>query len=282
VTNPLQTARLTRREKVLKQRIITALVLVTIVLLALFAQETFYWSLLINVAISLAFWEWLRFCKIVDPIHQVVSFLIFFGACFLAQFSYIPFELIVVSACLLWLALIVFTVTDALGFLHQPWCKLGAGVLMISAAGLIVIRLKQLDNGPLWILCFFICVWAADIGAYFVGKRFGKTKLAPTISPGKTVEGLLGGVAFAAVIYVPIMFLNFPLFDAVTLLVTVLVTVLVSVLGDLFESKMKRHVGLKDSSQILPGHGGVLDRIDSLLSGAPFFAFGLMLLGYAS
>lgn len=266
----------------LKQRVITALVLVTIVLLALTAERSIYWSLLINVAVLLAFWEWLRFCEIEELGQQILSFAVFILVSFAAQLNYLPFELVVVATCLLWVGLIIFTLTDAFDFLHRKGIKLAIGVLMISAAALIVIRLQQLNNGPLWILCFFICVWAADIGAYFVGKRFGKTKLAPSISPGKTVEGLLGGVAFAAVLYIPIMFWNFPVGSAITLLATVLVTVLVSVLGDLFESKMKRQAGIKDSSQILPGHGGVLDRIDSLLAGAPFFALGLILLGYAS
>lgn len=265
----------------LKQRIITALVLVTIVLLALFAQQSFYWSLLINVAIALAFWEWLRFCEIAKPVSQGIAFALFFAVCFMVQQGYVSFPIVVGLSCLLWLLLIVFTVSEKAEFLHQQSIKLTAGIIMISAAGQIVIRIKQLEHGPLWILCFFVCVWAADIGAYFVGRRFGKTKLAPKTSPGKTVEGLLGGLAFAVLLYVPIMFYNFPAYAAILLLVTIIVTVLVSVLGDLFESKMKRHVGLKDSSQILPGHGGVLDRIDSLLAGAPFFALGLLILGYA-
>jgi phosphatidate cytidylyltransferase len=208
--------------------------------------------------------------------------LVFAAFAVAAHTQILPFTLLVASACLLWGVLFLFTLTDRVNFLHRTRFKLPMGILLLLAASTIVIRLHQLENGPWWILCFFLCVWAADIGAYFVGRRFGKTKLAPSISPGKTVEGLLGGVALAAVIFVPVVAYNFDFGPALLLLATILATVLVSVMGDLFESKMKRHVGLKDSGQILPGHGGVLDRIDGLLAGAPFFALGLVLLGYAA
>lgn len=266
----------------LKKRIITALILLAIVLTSLFAQNTLYWAVLIYTIIAIGFWEWLRFCEITAIVPQALSMLGFIALAVAAHTQLLPFSLLVMCACLLWVVLFVFTLTDKVNVLHQPVLKLMVGMLLLLAGGTIVIRLHQLDNGVLWILCFFFCVWAADVGAYFVGKRFGKTKLAPQISPGKTVEGVLGGVALAALIFVPILLWNFSAAKAVLLLVTILATVLISVVGDLFESKMKRHVGLKDSSQILPGHGGILDRIDSLLAGAPFFALGLIMLGYVA
>lgn len=264
----------------LKQRIITAVILVVFILAALLAPNSIYWVMLINLAITFGFWEWLQFCKVNGLIQQVAAFSVFFAALFFAQTGWLPFEILVKSACLLWLALILFTFTEKLNFLHQPVLKLVIGVFVLVAAGLVVMRLRQLQYGQLWVLCFFICVWAADIGAYFVGRRFGKTKLAATISPGKTVEGLFGGIALALFIFVPIISLSFSLASGVLLLLTILITVLVSVTGDLYESKLKRYANLKDSSQILPGHGGILDRIDSLLAAAPFFAYGLMCLGY--
>lgn len=265
----------------LKQRVITALVLLAIFLLALFSERSLYWSLLINVAIGIAFWEWQRFCQIENILLKVGSFAVLAAFAYAAQNQIIPFDSLVYLGCALWILMFVFTLTEVLDFLHHSILKLCIGMLLLLIGSTIVIRLHQIENGVLWILCFFFCVFAADVGAYFVGKRFGKTKLAPSISPGKTIEGVLGGAGLAALIFVPIMFWNFSFATAVLLLVTILVTVVVSVLGDLFESKMKRHAGLKDSSQILPGHGGVLDRIDGLLSGAPFFALGLVLLNYA-
>ena len=151
---------------------------------------------------------------------------------------------------------------------------------VLVSSGWFVIELKNIEFGVYWILCFMFCIWAADVGAYFTGKRFGKTKLSPTVSPGKTWEGLIGGLILVALIFVPLIFIYIDSDAALLVLITVLFTAGISVFGDLFESKIKRFAGFKDSSQILPGHGGVLDRIDSLLAGAPFFVMGLIYLGY--
>ena len=264
----------------LKQRVITAIVLVALVLVSLFIKNPIYWRALISAAVIIGFWEWLRFCKIEAPIEKVLSYCLFGGCFYTLQANYLSLSVIVPVLCGLWSLLLCFTLSSKLDFLHNRAIKLLIGVVVLSAGGLILIELKTLPAGAYWVLCFMASVWAADVGAYFVGRRFGKTKLAPTVSPGKTVEGLLGGVAFMLVVYVPTLFYYFSFKTACLLLVTVLITTLVSVGGDLFESKMKRFSGLKDSSQILPGHGGVLDRIDSLLSGAPFFALGLIALGY--
>ena len=182
----------------------------------------------------------------------------------------------------MWFVLFAFTVSDAFDFLHQQAIKLVIGIVILSVTGSLLIDLRLLDYGRYWVLAFLISVFAADIGAYFVGRRFGKTKLSPKVSPNKTVEGLLGGLFLALLIAASLAFYLFSTTTAGLLLVVVSVTVLTSVLGDLFMSKQKRFAGLKDSSQVLPGHGGVLDRADSLLSAAPFFVFGLMLLGFWS
>lgn len=264
----------------LKQRIITALVLVAIVMMALFAPKPLYWRGLISLVVILGFYEWLKFCSINNILLKILSYIAFSVCFYLLQLGYAPMSWVVLVACSLWLLLLIFTLTDVLNVLHQTWLKLPIGIIVLSTAGWLIIEFKELENGALWLLCFLVAVWAADVGAYFVGKRFGKTKLAPKVSPGKTVEGLLGGVALVLLIFTPVLFYYFDTNAAILLLTTVVVTTLVSVGGDLFESKLKRHVDLKDSSQILPGHGGILDRIDSLLSGAPVFAGGLLLLGY--
>lgn len=264
----------------LKQRVITAVILVVILLAALFAPNPIFWRALITIAVLVAFWEWLRFCQISKPLSKMASYLLF-GVCFyLLQLGQVVAVVLVPVACIVWLILLLFTMTDKLDFLHHPLVKLLIGVFVLNVAGWLLIEFKSVANGSLWLLCFMVSVWAADIGAYFAGRRYGKTKLAPKVSPGKTVEGLIGGLVLVAMIYVPVLFINFSVGSALLLLLTVLITALVSVGGDLFESKLKRYVGLKDSSQVLPGHGGVLDRVDSLLAGAPFFYLGLLLLGY--
>lgn len=126
--------------------------------------------------------------------------------------------------------------------------------------------------GPEWVLLLFLLVWAADIGAYIAGKLYGRTRLAPAISPGKTLEGLAGGLIGAGIVVAIASFhFNSP---TVALVVLGMVTAALSVIGDLFESLMKRMAEVKDSGSLLPGHGGVLDRIDSMTIAAPLFAFG--------
>jgi phosphatidate cytidylyltransferase len=266
----------------LKQRVITALVLAAIVLSALFIPNPLLWRALITVVVLLGFYEWLRFCQVDTIAVKAVAYAAFGAALYFTQGGWLALDLVIPVVCMLWLVLLVFTMTDILDILHQKWIKLLIGIVILSSGSFIVIEIKNLVHGSLWLVCFLCAVVAADIGAYFSGRRFGRVKLAPSISPGKTVEGFFGGLGFVALIYIPVLFSLFRADAASLLLLTVLVTAVVSVGGDLFESKLKRHVGLKDSSHILPGHGGILDRIDSILAGVNFFALGLLVLGYLS
>jgi phosphatidate cytidylyltransferase len=135
-------------------------------------------------------------------------------------------------------------------------------------------------DGEFLILLLMFIIWAADIGAYFAGRRFGRHKLAPSISPGKTREGLLGGVVLAVPVALLVSHFTLASPPAVPALVMLtIVTVLASAAGDLFISLHKRTMGLKDTGKLFPGHGGVLDRFDSLLTGSAFFAFGVLILG---
>jgi phosphatidate cytidylyltransferase len=140
--------------------------------------------------------------------------------------------------------------------------------------------LRNQAHGEFLILLLLIIIWAADIGAYFSGRLFGKTKLAPSISPKKTWEGVVGGLLLAA-IAATLMSRYVPSVEAsvVSLLALTVVTVLASICGDLFISVHKRTVKLKDAGKLFPGHGGVLDRFDSLLPGSVFFALGARFLG---
>jgi CDP-diglyceride synthetase len=133
---------------------------------------------------------------------------------------------------------------------------------------------------PWWLMYLFLLVWGADSGAYFVGRKFGKRKLAPTVSPNKSVEGLYGGILTTIIVMLVVQYqyLNLTWVQQLLFLILSLITVFGSVLGDLFESMIKRRAGIKDSGRVLPGHGGVLDRIDSLLAAAPIFATGMYIL----
>jgi phosphatidate cytidylyltransferase len=149
----------------------------------------------------------------------------------------------------------------------------------LSGAGFSLVWLHQQEHGAFLILVLLFTIWAADIGAYFVGRAFGRTRLAPQISPGKTREGLLGGVMLALLVAYLTAQIAGVLPRQVGLFVLLTAVTAVSAAGgDLFISLHKRAVGVKDSGKLLPGHGGVLDRFDSLLAGAPFFALGSLLL----
>ncbi|MBL8398794.1 MAG: phosphatidate cytidylyltransferase, partial [Candidatus Accumulibacter sp.] len=146
------------------------------------------------------------------------------------------------------------------------------GLILLLPAWLALIQIRQ--AGPYVLLAVMMIAWLADTGAYFAGRRWGRHKLAPNISPGKTWEGAIGG-AVAVVVYGLLLSFRFPeLLSASTwrLLIALLALTGVSVMGDLLESLLKRQAGLKDSSNILPGHGGLLDRIDSLTSTLPIVA----------
>jgi len=165
---------------------------------------------------------------------------------------------------------------------HARMFKLAAGTLAVIPAwcALALIHGSQ-PNGHRWLLLALMVIWAADSGAYFAGRHFGKHKLSPRISPNKTVEGFIGGMVASiliALIGAPIAGASIAQLPAVALVVVV--TVGFSVVGDLYESLLKRHVGAKDSGDLIPGHGGILDRIDSVLAALPVFALGKGLLGF--
>lgn len=160
------------------------------------------------------------------------------------------------------------------------WFLLVLGLVLIASTVLSLSVLRQGGNGVARLLYLFFLIFAADTGAYFSGRRFGRRKLAPAVSPGKTVEGAMGGLAACAVWALVAGNLLFHLslgrllgFVALSLIVAAL-----SVIGDLFESLLKRAAGVKDSGRLLPGHGGILDRVDSLMAAAPTMALGLYLL----
>ncbi|WP_456407914.1 phosphatidate cytidylyltransferase [Thiolapillus sp.] len=154
------------------------------------------------------------------------------------------------------------------------------GLVALSGAWLAMVKLHgTADHGPQLMLFLMLLTWVADSGAYFSGRAFGRRKLAPHISPGKTVEGVFGALVGGAVMAAALVWFQWLPLSPVVLVLLCVSTVLVSVGGDLWESFLKREKGMKDSGNILPGHGGVLDRIDAQLAAGPFFLAGLMLLG---
>lgn len=157
------------------------------------------------------------------------------------------------------------------------------GLVLLVPTMLALWMLRDMPNGALRVFFLFFLIFAADTGAYLAGRNFGRRKLAPSVSPGKTVEGAIGGLLLCAAWAACAGPLVFPLGTPMQVLQLVLLCLVVagfSVVGDLIESLFKRSAGVKDSGNILPGHGGMLDRVDSVLAGAPLLALGLSLLDF--
>ena len=155
------------------------------------------------------------------------------------------------------------------------------GLLILIPAWLSLVYLKRSSEGEWhWLLMLLFIIWTADSGAYFIGRRWGKHKIADRVSPGKSWEGTLAGFIsglIIAMIYVVVSGQGIK--DSIIFICVVSITVIFSIIGDLMESVFKRSAGLKDSGQLLPGHGGVLDRIDSLTAAGPVFLYGLLIFG---
>ncbi len=180
---------------------------------------------------------------------------------------------------LIW-ALATFTVLAypaSARVVRRGWVTGLAGILICWAAWISLVVIRAAPDGATWVLWLLFLVWGADVGAYFAGRRFGHSKLAPQVSPGKTWEGVWGGLATSSVVC-GLLLLAMDRFNLGWLLIMVLL-VGVSVFGDLFESVLKRVRGMKDSGSLLPGHGGVLDRIDSVVAVLPCLAVILLQAG---
>lgn len=267
----------------LKQRIITALVLLPIALVGFFLLEGAAFALFIGAVVSLGAWEWARLAGFAAQPLRVL---------YAGSVAALLFGLYQLPALASWVLLfgVVWWVVATVLVLSYPassryWPgvpgKLVIGLLILLPAwqGLVLFKQWPLANGL--ILAVMVLVWAADIGAYFAGKTFGKRKLAPQVSPGKSWEGLVGGLLTSLLITLAVGLYRGWLGSELLLgLAGATLVVLISVVGDLTESMFKRQSGVKDSSNLLPGHGGVLDRIDSLTAAVPVFAVLLWLAGW--
>jgi phosphatidate cytidylyltransferase len=262
----------------LKQRIITAIVLVFISLSALFGANELGWQLAIIGLSMLAAWEWCQFARI----EQVGLKLIYAGlsAISIGLAVYIDYApliiyLVIVQLIVVMVAVSRYQMTAGAAVLQNRLLNAAIGLVFILSFALAMIALREAPFSA-WILLFsMLMIWVMDSGAYFAGRRFGQRKLALHVSPGKTWEGVFGGIILAVLVSAALWWLwAAQLEQQPGLVVFVLFSSLIaalSVYGDLFESLLKRQVGIKDSGKILPGHGGVLDRIDSLLLAIPMF-----------
>jgi len=263
----------------LRQRVITALVLAPLLLWVVLWAPTQIAALVIGTAVLIGAWEWSQFCGLKKFIHRVRYVLLIAAALVLTwryQNDMRVVSAVLISALLWWsLALCWLVFMPARG---QAFAAALAGLPVLVPTWLALTQLHRVPEiGAQLLLLMLVLVFAADIGAYFAGRTFGRLKLAPRVSPGKTWEGVIGGLGAAVMVAVlGAWWFDFKFGAFVGLCTAVAVA---SIVGDLTESMFKRHAGLKDSGKLLPGHGGILDRIDSISAAAPIFALGMVWMG---
>lgn len=269
----------------LKQRVITAIILLALFLLALFALPAWAWAILVGAMLMQGTLEWTNLSKFTGSAakkYRAISLLLIlallaFVLLVPAESQLLPKLALYIIAALLWI-FIVPAWMIANWKPDNPWLMGVTGWALLLPTGLAMLDLRAIS--PWLLLGLMALVWVADSAAYFAGRRFGKHKLAPAISPGKTWEGVAGAM-LGVTIYVVIVAWQSGLYRQYLVFPSGVLAawwwVGLSVIGDLFESLIKRQAGVKDSGALLPGHGGLLDRIDALTSTLPLAALVILL-----
>lgn len=274
----------------LKERIITGLALVSIILCLLFLLPVIYISVAIVIVFAIAAWEWANFAALEQPVERIIYALSFVALALVCivllgkkptLFNLHYLIWLMAIGVLWWMAalylVLTYPATQSLWKSTVLKALLGYSVLVPAVIALLYI--VSLPQGN-WLFLYVIgIVIVADVGAYIFGRWLGNAKLAAHVSPGKSWAGFWGGLISVLLIGGVVSYMNSPFHLSITqLIVCTGIAALASVLGDLVESMFKRQRGIKDSSQLLPGHGGFMDRIDSITAAAPVFLFLVLLL----
>ncbi len=263
----------------LRKRIITAAVLVVALLVTVLYLPAWVTLAVVSAVVLLGAWEWSGFLRLPGAGLRAAYVGLIAVLMFAAWSCTVTARgrMLLMGVTLLWWCIALLWIMLAPRRV-ATWSAASAGVLALVPAWLALVRLRvDLTAGAQWVLYALILVWVADIGAFFSGRQFGRVALAPLVSPGKTWEGVLGAMLVGGVwALAGALWFHLP---ALIFLPLCLAVVGFSIVGDLTESLLKRYAGLKDSGSVLPGHGGVMDRIDSITAAVPVLFIGLMLLG---
>lgn len=266
----------------LQQRVLTALLIVPLPIAAVLLLPTPYLALCVALVLLLGAWEWAGLAGISGPLGRL-AYTVVVAVCLIALWQ--PslrqwFPQLIAAAVVFWIGVGIFllrlrTIERKTGL--DP-ILFPVGLLVLIGPWIAIAQLHaKVPDGPYLVLFLLVLIWIADILAYFSGRQWGREKLAPLLSPGKTRVGVYGALIGAALLGITLGWdRGLPLAQTSLLIVLCILAAFVSVVGDLFESLIKRRRQVKDSGQLLPGHGGVLDRVDSLTAAAPLFALGLL------
>ncbi|MCW9024393.1 MAG: CDP-archaeol synthase [Gammaproteobacteria bacterium] len=267
----------------LKYRLLTAAVLIPLVILGIFKLPPDGFAAILGLLVTIGAWEWSRLCGLKLNFTRAIYLIVFMVCLFLVwvalESGSSKVAILVLSLSLGWWLLSIFILAayqanrDILA--NQTAIKYVIGLILLIPVFVALLGLRNGSSfGPEYVMYLLLLIWVADSTAYFTGRQWGKHKLLPKVSPGKTWEGVAGASVGALLVSVSgAFYFELPLLSFVIL--SMLITA-ISIVGDLTESLFKRQVQLKDSGTLLPGHGGMLDRIDSLTSAAPFFLAGML------
>ncbi len=268
----------------LRIRIFTAVIMLFLFLAALFYLPAIFWMVLLLALTVIGSWEWSKLAKF--PLMSSIVYLVF-TAMLAGELLFVLSKAVLVdpyTLSFLWfyIASLIFWTLGVPVLLKSnrpitnPLLLALTGWLLLLPTCLALYQLRAID--PLLLLGFMAAVWISDSAAYFTGRAVGKHKLAPDISPGKTWEGVAGALIAVSIYALAWSYIVGEDAHGMLLVPLLLVLVMMGIIGDLFESLMKRHAGVKDSGNILPGHGGILDRIDALTSTLPIAVLSLLFL----
>lgn len=269
----------------LKERVITAIGLLIVFIAVFFAASASIFQLCVAIVAAAAAYEWAnlssrseRHCQVFAAVTGLLA-LLMMSALYHNNLVLLTAWAVTVFWVYVLFKLKTHPVKQANALNDWSEVVVGAALPVVTVLCLYALRF-ELPNASAWLLLYCLSlVWVMDTGAYFVGKRFGKVKLAPLISPGKTREGVIGGVAAACSLFLlAYLFGSWADKEWLAIFIATVVAAPFSVVGDLYESRLKRSVDAKDSSNLLPGHGGVLDRIDGVLATVPVFTAIYLLL----
>ncbi|MDX1704867.1 phosphatidate cytidylyltransferase [Pseudidiomarina sp.] len=282
----------------LKQRLLTALILIPLALYCVFGLPLFGFAVAITILMTAAAWEWsplmglkrqvsrILYTASVTALLSLLLWLVPVGEIWQQATLNPLFYYVTIIGCAWWVLATLLVIKYPAS--RRAWSRTRLivgifGYLMFIPAWVALLTIRSIDYGgdPSFggfaVLFVLLLVWAADVGAYFAGVRYGRNKLMPAVSPGKTLEGLCGGITLAFVVMLVIAhWAKIPVGQLSGYFLAGLITVIASVFGDLNESMFKRCAGVKDSGSLLPGHGGILDRIDSLTAALPVFTLSYL------